>query len=661
MYVKQYAQSLATDIYCLYNEHMLQILSPVLYKCQPAVVTEIGEKYTIQFCTSPATETGKKAVYGTQKVRERDVILLSENKISSLDALLKAAENQETIENIKNSINETWELLVSDEETAAAEISFSELADYSGISADNIWAFYSVLLKDIHFSKKAQNDKLPSFIPNTQEEIDAISAREKEKEAEAEIKAGFISRLQKKQLILPQDAKYMQEVEAFALGLTDKSKVLNDAGLKATPEKAHKLLLDTKIWTIAKNPYPSRAGLSMQSATERLESPKSEERVHVETTAWAIDNEWSTDPDDAIAFDGTYYWIHIADPASTVTPDSKADISARNRGATLYIPEGAARMLCENALEDYALGLKSVSNALSFRIKLDDDGNIQETSVLKTTVHVERLTYESADEKKDSPELAPLFEFARKNIERRKKLGAVFIDMPEIHIRLAESGEENIPKVEISPVNHPESAVVVREMMLLAGEGAARFAFKNNIPFPFVSQDAPDLPKDLPEGLAGQYRLRHSMRSRSVGVTPSNHAGLGLSMYSQVTSPLRRYSDLIAHQQLRAFIDGKPLIDKDEMLTRISAGDAAAGATIKAERKTNLHWILVYLLQNPNWRGKGVIVDNKGNQAVVIIPELAQEATVNASKKYGINEEVTVKAANINLTELTVLFEITQQ
>ncbi len=660
MYVKQCVQSLATDIYCLYNEYMLQVLSPVLYKSQPAVITETGEKYTIQFCTSPATETGKKAVYGTQKVRERDVILLSENKISSLDALLKAAENQETIENIKNSINETWELLVSDEETAAAEISFSELADYSGINADNIWAFYSVLLKDIHFSKKAQNDKLPSFIPNTQEEIDAISAREKEKEAEAEIKAGFISRLQKKQLILPQDAKYMQEVEAFALGLTDKSKVMKDAGLKVTPEKAHKLLLDTKIWTIAKNPYPSRAGLSMQSATERLESPKSEERVNVETTAWAIDNEWSTDPDDAIAFDGTYYWIHIADPASTVTPGSKADVSARNRGATLYIPEGAARMLCENALEDYALGLKSLSNALSFRIKLDDDGNIQETSVLKTTVHVERLTYESADQKKDSPELAPLFEFARKNIERRKKLGAVFIEMPEIHIRLGESGEENIPKVEILPVNHPESAVVVREMMLLAGEGAARFAFKNNIPFPFVSQDAPDLPKDLPEGLAGQYKLRHSMRSRSVGVTPSNHAGLGLSMYSQVTSPLRRYSDLIAHQQLRAFIDGTPLIDKDEMLTRISAGDAAAGATVKAERKTNLHWILVYLLQNPDWRGKGVIVDNKGNQAVVIIPELAQEATVNASKKYGINEEVTVKAANINLTELTVLFEITQ-
>lgn len=42
---------------------------------------------------------------------------------------------------------------------------------------------------------------------------------------------------------------------------------------------------------------------------------------------------------------------------------------------------------------------------------------------------------------------------------------------------------------------------MVREMMLLAGEGAARFAFKNSIPFPYVSQEAPTIPDDIPEGL----------------------------------------------------------------------------------------------------------------------------------------------------------------
>ena len=44
---------------------MINSKSLVLYKKQPAVVTETGEKYTIEFCTAPATPTGKKAQYGT--------------------------------------------------------------------------------------------------------------------------------------------------------------------------------------------------------------------------------------------------------------------------------------------------------------------------------------------------------------------------------------------------------------------------------------------------------------------------------------------------------------------------------------------------------------------------------------------------------------------
>ena len=99
------------------------------------------------------------------------------------------------------------------------------------------------------------------------------------------------------------------------------------------------------------------------------------------------------------------------------------------------------------------------------------------------------------------------------------------------------------------------------------------------------------------------------MRKRSVGVTPGMHCALGLNMYSQVTSPLRRYGDLIAHIQLRAFLDKRELLDKDTMLMRISEGDAGAQAAHKAERKSNMHWTLVYLLQNSGWTGEAVCVD----------------------------------------------------
>ena len=200
------------------------------------------------------------------------------------------------------------------------------------------------------------------------------------------------------------------------------------------------------------------------------------------------------------------------------------------------------------------------------------------------------------------------------------------------------------------------SAELVREFMLLAGEAAARFAFKNAIPFPFVCQEKPEIPRSLSEGLAGQYRLRRCMKSRTISTSPLAHAGLGLGMYSQVTSPLRRYSDLAAHEQLHAFLDGRPLLSKDSLLERISEGDAAASAAVKAERKSNLHWTLVYLLQHKDSRFEAVIVDTKENQAVVIIPALAQEALIPLVPGKTLNDTVYVQATGINIPELTAAY-----
>ena len=164
-----------------------------------------------------------------------------------------------------------------------------------------------------------------------------------------------------------------------------------------------------------------------------LGRPPEEDRVKVGGISYAIDSEWSTDPDDAIGFDGEYLWVHIADPASTVLPDSPIDICARGRGATLYIPEGAARMLSEDCLEDYALVLKEISRALSFKIKLNENCEIEDCEILRTIVDVKRLSYKKADELKDSAELKPLFEIARKTAERRKKNGAVLNQCPKIN------------------------------------------------------------------------------------------------------------------------------------------------------------------------------------------------------------------------------------
>lgn len=627
---------------------MFKTKSLVLYKNQPALLQEVStDKYTILYCTALPSPGGKPAQFATQKVREKDIELLFETTSGEKTLLVQLLQVSEDAKAMQERIEPLYELLSEDEDSFTTPVSFADLQDYADVkTAQDSWLLYKALKNTLFFTEQAPL----SFMVQTKEVIARQEEKNKAKEVEQEIRSAFIRRLKAKKLNLPADAQLMQDVEALALGQSDKSKTMKEAGFTETPEKAHKLLLDTGVWTVTKNPYPTRWGLSTQSATQRLAPPPEEERITLEQEAYAIDNQWSTDPDDAIAFDGQYVWVHIADPASSVYPDSPIDIAARHRGATLYIPEGAVRMLAEDSLEDYALGLTPLSRALSFCIELDENGAVLSCKVLKTLVKVKRYTYEEADIQKDSPQLAPLYAIARRNEQRRLKAGAVSITLPEVHISVTDG------IVNISPALSWESNNVVREFMLLAGEAVAKFAFKNGIPFPFVSQEKPDLPTNILDGYAGQYQLRRCMRSRSLGVTPMQHAGLGLGMYTQVTSPLRRYSDLVAHQQLRAFIDGRPLLNKDTMLERIAAGDAAAGASVKAERKSNLHWTLVYLTQNPQWEGDAVVVELKGKQALCLIPSLAQETLLTPSRTVALNDTIKVRAGNIDIPTLSVNF-----
>ena len=147
------------------------------------------------------------------------------------------------------------------------------------------------------------------------------------------------------------------------------------------------------------------------------------------------------------------------------------------------------------------------------------------------------------------------------------------------------------------------------------------------------------------------------MRPRSVGTIPSMHAALGLSMYGQVTSPLRRYGDLVSHRQLLNYIDGKPLTPATDLIVKIAAGDVSGRACVSAERASRQHWTLVYLLQNPDWRGTAVVLDATGKKAHIFIPSLGYEGDMTLDTEPELNQELTVKVRRIRLAYLQVFFE----
>ncbi|MDR3312564.1 MAG: RNB domain-containing ribonuclease [Spirochaetaceae bacterium] len=627
---------------------MVQKNSLVLYKQEPALVLDRDDKITIQY-GPPKSEKPE-----TQRVREKDIVLLAQDA-PSLKAVRDFAEKfaKQTVET-ERRLTEAYELLADDPGIAvgAPEIAGIAFGEWNGETA---WAYYTAIRESPFFALTA-SATVPAFAIRSRAEAADIRAKQAFQAENGEKRTAFMARLKKRTLDLPDDTHFMQEVEAVALGQSVKSRIMGDLSMPPDPQKAHRLLLDTGVWTRYRNPYPSRRGLSSRSASEGLAAPPDEPRLRLDHTALAIDNPWSADPDDAVFFDGMALWVHIADPACTVTPDSSIDLTARNRGATLYLPEGAARMLAEESLEDYALGLTSLSRALSFKITLNDAPfSVGECEVFKTLVKVRRLTYDEAESHRDDPDLAPLFDIARKNLARRKASGAIAINMPEVHIRVQNDS------VSIDPVIHNDASTMVQEMMLLAGEAAAKFAFKRGLAFPYASQEAPEVPAEIPNGLAGDLAQIKCMRPKTVSTTPGSHSGLGLAMYSQVTSPLRRYSDLVAHQQLRSYLaaqtgGGAPPLNSTQVLERILQGDAAAAASVKAERDSNLHWTLVYLMERPGWTGEAVVVELRGYQAMVIIPSLARQTVITTAKKAALNDVLTVKAGHINLPDLAFTF-----
>ncbi|MDR1899488.1 MAG: RNB domain-containing ribonuclease [Treponema sp.] len=412
------------------------------------------------------------------------------------------------------------------------------------------------------------------------------------------------------------------------------------------------------------NPHPRRCGVSSVSPAVLPDPPPEEPRRDLTALpAYAVDSPWSADPDDAVSVEGApggsrTLYVHVADPAASILPDSPAEREARNRGATLYLPEGTSRMLAEGALSLFALGLSEISPALTFKITLDGAGAPTETDIFPSLVKVTRLSYEEADALAAAAEadenrsgerggdragaaLAELCLLGERNLRRRREAGAVQIDLPETHIAVTGG------TVTVEPMLPRRSAAMVRECMLLAGEGAALWAGRRfGGAFPYIGQEPGDFPKDIPEGLAGSWQLRRCMRPRTLSVRALPHRGLGLEQYTQVTSPLRRYTDLLAHLQIRAILGGREPLGEEELILRLGAGEAGARAAAQAERASRAHWTAVYLSERNDSVWEGVALEKKGPRGAgplwtLLIPALGIET--QAALKNGVKPNDTVR------------------
>ncbi|GAB1433021.1 RNB domain-containing ribonuclease [Spirochaetota bacterium] len=572
----------------------------VIYKNRAATARLDGDKLELSFQKEPSV-----------RVREKDVELLHDGPVKTVPAILEGGE-----------FETAWEM------TSGSFISISELAELAFGSdgpAERLSA-WAKCMDGLPF--RLQEGQVYMLQPEERKEEEE---KRNKKQFEGKERAAFIERA-KKAAFVPGDERFYGELEAMAYGKSQKSGIARELGIKEEAEAAHAWLLKSGLWTRKVNPFALRSGHPQKAPQFALGEDNDKKRIDLQQLeAWAIDSPWSHDPDDALSWDGQSVWVHVADPASVIVPDSPADQEAARRSGTLYIPEGAIPMLPKEMLRHFSLGLDKCSRAMSFRIELNEEGLVEKTEVFPSFIRVKRSTYEEADKMLDSGSLKELKAKADIRKAYRKKNGSVDIDIPEVSLWL-DDGE-----CRIAPLNACKSGELVKEMMVLAGEAAARWAFDRGLPFPYYSQEAPGHQNELPPGLAGEFAKRRLMKAGMAGVQPRAHQGLGVSMYAQATSPLRRYADLLAQQQIRAWLDkeaglsGKGPMLADELSMKLALAAAGSMALRKAERQSELHWTLVWLQDRPSWEGEGIAVQSGSGETLFFIPLLGLETRIRTA------------------------------
>ncbi len=593
----------------------------VLYKGQPALIVESTAK-TLRLRLPDGS---------LRKVRLKDVHLLHPGPCAEIPRAAPPAEQD---------LREAWALLQGETVTLA------DLAAllFGANTPQHAWQAWQAVADGLYFTGTPERIQAR---PKDQVQAEQQARRRKAQQAQAW--RAFLARARQGHPDPRADAPFLHEIEALALGRATHSRALKALGLQASPENAHRLLLQWGLWTPMVNPHPVRLGLPLEAPTVPWEGlPPFPRRDLTHLPAFAIDDENSQDPDDALSIEGERIWVHIADVGACVPPHSAADLEAQARGATLYLPEATVPMLPDEARAHLALGLTTPSPALSIGIDLTPTGEIEAVEVVPSWVRVERLSYSEAEQRlQEIPALAALAKRMAQREKLRAARGAITFWLPEVKV-VVENGA-----IRLKPILPLRSRQMVREAMLLAGEALARYAQAHHLPLPYTAQEPPATPDaSLPEGLAGAYARRKTLRPSHYTSHPKPHHGLGLPFYVQATSPLRRYLDLVVHQQLWAHLRGAPLLTEQEILERIGAIESAVQRVRQAERLSRRHWLLAYLLGHPDWEGEAVVVENQPPWAKVILPQLGLSERLHIKPPLPLNATITVHVTAIDLPGL---------
>ncbi len=578
-----------------------------------------------------------------------------------------------------SSLEVAWEFLV--EEGAAVDPAEMAQLLFSDQSPALCYAAHYLLAEDkIYFKQKGDR-----YEPRSVAQVTELKHQLTVEAQRLEEWQGFLSRLNQSLAGEPvewqsSDRPRLEALERFAtLGeeATHQGpamEALTALGRPKTAEAAFQLLVDLQLWSPHENLFLRRSQIPTQFLSRTLEmaqcrldnpppdaDPNRLDLTHLKV--YTVDDESTCEIDDGLSVEflesgQQRIWIHIADPTRWLAPGDDLDLEARRRCTTLYLPTGMVPMFpSELATGPMSLVQGKICASLSFGVTLDEAGAVQDYSIHASLIKpTYRLTYEDVDEilqlgVRAEPELEALAVWAKQRKLWRHSQGAISIHMPESSIKVRDD-EITIQLLEDSSARH-----LVAEMMILAGEVAGRYGQAHDLPLPFRGQPQPELPPEeellsLPPGPVRYCAIRRCMPRSEMSITPMRHASLSLNTYTQVTSPIRRYSDLLAHFQIKAHLRGDPPpFSPGTMQDLMQAVSSAAQEATLVERQTNRYWALEYLRRQSEevWQAMMLrwLREHEG-LGLILLEDLGLELPMRFNRPIALGDRFDVKVTYVD-------------
>jgi exoribonuclease-2 len=287
-------------------------------------------------------------------------------------------------------------------------------------------------------------------------------------------------------------------------------------------------------------------------------------------SAFTIDDSITKDFDDALSIDdhddNTQIGIHISDVASVIDPETILDREVCLRGSSLYLPRHKIHMFPPELANDRLSLRDGVDRpAISLLATFDKIGQLSDYRFVPSIIRVrKKLTYDEVNEQLESKrQLLWVYRLCEKMRQKRIEQGALILSLPEVSIQFGEDSSLSIKMIS----QETPSRVMVAELMILYNWLAAQFCRDHNIPIIYRGQKDPGERLTIEETGYVYYvfRQRRKLSPLIIDIEAYPHAGLGLDVYSNLTSPIRRYFDLVSQRQMRNYIlQGTPVYNTEE-------------------------------------------------------------------------------------------------